>query len=902
MQPLEAPDPPGPPQSRRVAPSGDPVLAARFTVPGAPKILVRRPELLNRLTAGVRAPLSLVNGPAGAGKTTLVAGWIHDGLAPHPTVWLTVEPGDAPGTFWAYLLEAFHHHGEPLAAGVGRPTRAEGIDSSLLVRLAHELAERPDPVVLVLDQFDLADDPEITDGLHFVLRHAAQGLRLVLTSRTDPLFPLHRYRAAGDITEIRNADLKLGPAEAAVLLREHGLDLSDAGIRLLADRTDGWAAGLRLCAVAMQRSADPEAFVRDFAAHRSTIADYLLTEALETQPPPVQDLLLRASISDHVHPALADTLTGRDDGAWTLARLARANAFLEPIDESGWYRLHPLFAEVLRAHLRHRCPGLEPELRARAARWLAGTGRLTEAVTQAATSGDWHFAADRLIDDLAIGRLFTGLDTVRLRRALAPVPPDLTGAAPALVDAACRLTDQDLAGCAAALRRADEHLAVGRATDQRPTDAAGPAARLTRAFLGVLAGRLTGDLAATRRSATDTERLFGEVPAPLIAKHPEIRAMVLAALGAAELDAGNLDRARSGLAAAIAASGHPGTEHPRCDALASLALVDLWQGRLRSAEEHALASLALAEQSALPARHRSGLDHLVLADVAVEHDDLAGARAHLELADVNGEVRAEPLTVVEAAVIGARLATAAGDWEGALATIHALPPIAGRRHLPPWTTDRLAIAESHAHLAHGDAGAALAVLDATASDRPERTVARARALLAAGQPDRVTELLDGLPADGRVPAPSRTQACLLLAQAATAKGSTEEARALLRTALLLARPDELRRAFVECGSWVHRLLRQDPQLARAHDWLPSQVRGSGHVQGAPGRTPVVEPLSEREITVLRQAARMLSTEEIATELYVSANTVKTHLRNIYRKLCVTRRSEAVHRAQDLGML
>ncbi|MFJ1565876.1 LuxR C-terminal-related transcriptional regulator [Streptomyces erythrochromogenes] len=885
-------------------PQCDPMLTARFTAPAVPKTLVHRPELLRRLTAGVQGPLTLINGPAGSGKTVLTAHWAAaGGRAPRPPLWLTVEPDDAPGVFWAYVLEALHRGGVELPAVVGRPTRAEGVTQSFLVRLAAGLAESASarPVVLVLDQFDTAQPPAMTEGLDFVLRHAGGGLRIVLTSRTDSLLPLHRYRAAGEIAEIRHADLRFTHADAEALLAEHRLDISQAGIRLLVQRTEGWAAGVRLCALAMQRSPDPEAFVRQFAADRTTIADYLLTEVLDVQPPATQDLLLRVSVTDRVHPDLADALTGRDDAARTLAGLARDNAFLEQVDASAWYRLHPLFAEVLRAHLRQRHPGLEQQLHGRAARWLAGTGRLNEAVVQAAAAGDWPFAAGRLVDDLAIGRLFTGLEAEQLNRAFALLPADAPGAAPALVGAAARLVVRDLPGHEEAVRRADAHLGPG----------SGAAARLSRAFLGVLAGRATGDPAATERAAADAERLLGELPAPLVAAHPELRALLLAALGAVRLGAGRLDGAQSALTAAVAACAEPatepgaepgtepGTQYPLCDALGSLALTELLRGRLRQAAEHARASLVVAEQSALPPERRSGTGHLVLAGVAVEQDDLPAARSHLDLATAAAGPRPETAAAVQAAVIGARIAVAEGDGQTALAVLARLRPGGtAPTEGPPsaWAADALAVAESAAYLARGDAEAALRVLDAAPSGRPEHTLARARALLAAGRSEPAARELAGLPADDGLAAPVRVGACLLGAEIAAAEGRTGEARRKLAEAVDLARPGELRRPFAESGPWVRRNLREAPRPAPRHN------RTADGPTGPDGPPPVVEALSARETEVLRQAARMLSTEEIAAELYVSANTVKTHLKSIYRKLCVTRRSDAVHRAQDLGLL
>ncbi|MFE9462960.1 LuxR C-terminal-related transcriptional regulator [Streptomyces virginiae] len=894
------------------------MLTARFTAPAVPKTLVHRPELLRRLTAGVQGPLTLINGPAGSGKTVLTAHWAAaGGRAPRAPLWLTVEPDDAPGVFWAYVLEALHRGGVELPAAVGRPTRAEGVTQSFLVRLAAGLAESAQqPVVLVLDQFDTAQPPAMTEGLDFVLRHAAGGLRIVLTSRTDSLLPLHRYRAAGEIAEIRHADLRFTHADAEALLGEHRLDISQAGIRLLMRRTEGWAAGVRLCALAMQRSPDPEAFVRQFAADRTTIADYLLKEVLDAQPPDTQDLLLRVSVTDRVHPDLADVLTGRDDAARTLAGLARDNAFLEQVDASAWYRLHPLFAEVLRAHLRQRHPGLEQQLHGRAARWLAGTGRLTEAVVQGAAAGDWPFAAGQLVDDLAIGRLFTGLEAEQLNRAFAALPAEAPGAAPALVGAAARLVVQDIPGYEDAARRADSRLSPG----------SGAAARLSRAFLGVLAGRTSGDLAATERAAADAERMLGELPPLRVAAHPELRALLLAALGAVRLGAGRFDAAESALAAAVEACGGPGTEpgtapatapgtapgtdprtdadadpgtdpgtqYPLCDALGSLALAELMRGRLRRAAEHARACLVVAEQAALPPERRSGAGHLVLAGVAVEHDDLPAARSHLELATAIAAAgpRPDAVAAVLTAVIGARIAVYEGDGEAALAVLARLRPAAAAvpAYARPWAVDELAVAESAARLARGDAAAALRVLDAAPSRRPEHALARARALLAAGRTGPAARELAGLPADEGLAAPARLAACLLGAQLAEAEGDTEEARRRRAEAVDLARPEGLRLPFAGGGS---RVRRTPPEAPR-----PAPGRG----RPADGPPPVVESLSVREAEVLRQAARMLSTEEIAAELYVSANTVKTHLKSIYRKLGVARRSDAVHRAQDLGLL
>lgn len=853
-----------------------------------------RRALVDRVTEGVQGPLTFISGPAGAGKTVLTAHWISQHREPCTVAWLRVEPDDSPGTFWAHVLEALHRRGvlPPDHTPDHTPDRTDAPPSpsarSQLGRLAEMLAQAPDPVVLVLDQFDALDSPDVARDLAFLIRHADPGLRLVLTSRSEPLLPLHRYRAAGEITEIRNADLRFTRQDTEALLRAHRLQLAAEDVRTLADRTQGWAAGLRLCAAAMQRCPDPRAFIREFAADRTTLADYLLTEVLDGYPPATQNLLLRVSVTRQIHPDLADALTEDQDGQWTLAALARDNAFVEAVDSTAWYRMHPLFAEVLRARLRHLHPALEPQLRRRAARWLADHGQPVEAVAQAAAAADWPFAARYLVDTLTLTRLLAGPDTERLAQLLSAMPENLDGTEPALVNATLRLAADDPDGCVSSLRLAE------RTGPQTVT------ARLCASFLAVLTARLSGSYAAVQQAAADTQRLLREMPQPLNQEHPEITATVLTTLGSAALDDGRLDTATATLTRAVDACGQPGTEPPHHDALEALALVDLLQGRLSQAQAHAHACLDIAEGD-VEAPRTTALGRLVLAGAAAEHDELADARAQLDLAmDATGP-GPEAVAEIEAAVIGSRLATAAGQWDRARAALDQAGASLPSRGAPLWAMDELAIATSAVHLALRQSDAALAVLDSTDCDRPQHTVARARALLAAGNDDSAMRALDDLPSQP-IAATSRVLACLLRVQAAVKAGDLQRAHKLLVQALALARPEKLRRLFIESGPGVQQLLRQDLHLARTHCWLPPQLLGRPRGT-APAQLPaVVEALTDRERDVLRQAARMLSTEEIAVELYVSANTVKTHLKSAFRKLGVTRRSEAVHLAQTLDLL
>nr|WP_167459338.1 MULTISPECIES: LuxR C-terminal-related transcriptional regulator [Streptomyces] len=874
-----------------VDPLGDPYLRTRFAPPAKPATFLRRERLVRHLDQALLTPLTMVNGAAGAGKTLLVADWAA-GLE-QPVAWLTTDAADqGPGMFWAYVLQALRASGVLVPGGVGCPADARSVDRKLLARLAAELSGHDRPAIVVLDEYDRVTAPEIAEQLEFVLHHAGHGMRLVLVTRTEPLLPLHRYRAAGDMTEIRGAELAFTPEEAAALLERHGLCLPVRAARALVDRTQGWAAGLRLCALAAQESPDPETYLKEFEAGRSTVADYLLAEVLKRQTVETQDLLLRASVLERFCPDLANALTERTDAEALLAELHRENAFVEDLGHA-WYRLHPLFREILRAHLRVRSPGLEPELHRRAAQWLRRSGSLPETLAHGAAAGDWDFTAGALVDDLAIGQLFTGLRSDDLAELFSRMGPEATSPASDLVRAARDLFRCDLDGGLAHLHRAERRLST-----DLPDLAA---AQLSCALLEALAARLAGSPVRAEEAAAAAEELRREIPAHLLDKHPELTALLLTHLGSTRLWAGRFEEARAALSTVIGSSRGGATALPREEALGHLALIDYLNGWLARAERKALAALTETERFSLPQPSGSGIERLVLAAVAVDRNELGQAKALLDEAAASRPALRDPVPEACRSIATARLLLARGDVQAARA---AAGPAVSADVPSPWADAHAALVACAAHLGDGRPDMAAKVLRQMPDDPPACAVEVARAQLAAGDRVAAIDRIDSLRTDGRTGPAVAVRAALVRAQAADGAGDFATARRLVAHALLEARRERLRRPFLEAGPWIRPLLGTAPLQGLTEGWLTPGPPRHGEPPGPEARPSslVVEELSGRERDVLQRLAQMMSTEEIAADLFVSANTVKTHLKSVYRKLAVNRRNDAVRRARELGLL
>ena len=389
------------------ATGGDPLLQSKFAIPEPPSFLVARPRLVERLARGVREPVTLVVGPAGAGKTQLVAAWAAGGVPGYSIGWITLEEEDKQSdSLWAYILEGLRRAGVRIAGSVEPPATSSAADRSFLVRLAAALAEHPAPVVLVLDGVSNVTGQQWATDLEFVLRHVGRMLRLVLVGRWDPPLPLHRYRLAGRLEEVRSQDLAFTAEETAELLALHRVALSREALAQLLQHTEGWAAGLRLFAMALEDAGDAESLVATITGNEATIAEYFVDEVLRIQPAHVRTFLLETSILEIFTPELAEAVTGRVDARRLLAGLCRQNAFVQPAgDGLTAYRCHRLFAELLRAQLGREAPERIPSLHRLAAAWFAAAGQINEAIGHAVAAGDAALAATILVEDHAIGRL-----------------------------------------------------------------------------------------------------------------------------------------------------------------------------------------------------------------------------------------------------------------------------------------------------------------------------------------------------------------------------------------------------------------------------------------------------------------------------------------------------------------
>ncbi|MDQ3317343.1 MAG: AAA family ATPase, partial [Actinomycetota bacterium] len=407
-----------------------PILATKLYVPPPRPKGVLRPRLIERLNEGLDRRLTLLSAPAGFGKTTLVGEWLSS--CPQPSAWLSLDEGDNdPTRFLAYLVAALQTVAADIGEGVlgalqsPQPPPTE----SILTALLNEIATAPDDFVLVLDDYHVIDAKPVDDALAFLIEHLPPRVHLVIATREDPNLPLARLRGRGQLGELRAADLRFNPSEAAEFLEGvMGLSLSAEDIAALEDRTEGWIAGLQLAALSMRGREDVAGFIRAFAGDNRYVVDYLVEEVLQRQPERVRSFLLQTSILERLSGPLCDAVTGQEGSNALLEALERGNLFVVPLDDRRhWFRYHHLFADVLRARLMEEQPDRLTTLHRRASEWYERNGSPTDAIRHALAAEDFERAAG-LVELAALEMLGSSQET--LYRWLMALPDEVVRARP----------------------------------------------------------------------------------------------------------------------------------------------------------------------------------------------------------------------------------------------------------------------------------------------------------------------------------------------------------------------------------------------------------------------------------------------------------------------------------------
>jgi LuxR family transcriptional regulator, maltose regulon positive regulatory protein len=854
---------------------------------------VRRERLFDQLDRGVERPLTLLAAPPGAGKTVLLGSWIAARRPAAPVAWLSLDPSDGEHRrFWRAVLEALHR-----ASGrqVGRVRAPSGDRASVLVgALTAALPTDGSPVVLVLDDFH-----EVADTIHadleLLLRHPLPSLRLVVASRADPPLHLGRLRLQDQLAEIRSPQLAFTLDETSEMLGALGIEIQDDDVRRLWMHTEGWVGAIRLAAISLRDHPDPARFVADFAGDDRAISDYLLSEVMTTVSPEDRDFLLRTAVAGVLNGELADVLTGGDDGHRRLADLASAGALLAPLDRRGvWYRYHALFAELLRAELRSEAPHELPDLHRRAATWLADHGDDQRGLLHAVAAGAWDLAA-RLAGERWIDLLLQG-EIAALRPLVDHMPPERLEADPELA----------LAVASAMLERGDERaaearlLAAERARDRVPEE------RRSRFDVSLAAvrlylARIRGDLDAALEAGRELARRGRLEPGVV---ETDLRALALTNLGIAELWSGDLADAERQLQRGRGAAAEAGREWLVFIALAHLAMVAGAQDDFARAARQAREAIALAEEHGWERTWPAGGAYLAMATAAFLSDRLEEAETLLARAqDALAETRERPMRAVFA-LLRSGILTVRGDHEAALAVVLAGSEALGDWPVRPTIREQFGAHEALLRAELGERAQAVSLL--TETESLPAAVIMAQLQLGEGEytAARAT-VAQWMPALEHERSPAAVQGWLVDALALDAMADHDGAAASLERALDRAEPSGLRWALLGFGRSLQPLLRRQLRNGTAHGALVREIadaleRQDGHA--SPHGELLIEPLSPRERAVLRYLPTMMSNQEIAAELFVSVNTVKTHLKAIYRKLDVQDRREAVRRARAMKLL
>jgi len=879
-----------------------PILATKLYIPPLRPNVVLRPRLIERLNEGLQRKLILISAPAGFGKTTLVSEWVLGGN--RPTAWLSLDEGENdPARFLTYLVAALQTIAANIGEGVSgvlqspQPPPTEAILTALL----NDIASIKDHFVLVLDDYHVLDAKAVDHAFTYLVEHLPPHMHLVIATREDPPLPLARLRVGGHLTELRVADLRFTHAEAAGFLNEAmGLNLETPDITALETRTEGWIAGLQLAAISLQGQHDATNFITSFTGSHHFVMDYLVEEVLQQQPESMQHFLLCTSILDRLCGPLCDAvlLAPTAIGQATLESIEQANLFIIPLDnERRWYRYHHLFADLLRQRL-HQSIALSPgeaenqvnELHVRASIWYEEHGLEIEAFQHAAAAKDIE-RAERLIEGKGMPLHFPGAVTTILDW-LGSLPRTVLDARPSLWVryGSMLLVNGQTTGVEEKLQAGEAALQGSEADDK------------TRNLIGqIAAARAT--LALTRYQV---EGMLTQSRRALEYLHPDklfLRATAYWTQGFAYLLLGDRAAARGALTSAIALSKASGDIFTAILATIGLGMVQEADNQLALAAETYRYVLQLAGNQPQQVIYEA---HLGLARILYEWNNLDEAEQHgrqsLQLARQYERV-IDRYVLCE--VFLARLKLARGDVAGAAALlaqasqsahqqnfVYRIPEVAAAQvltllrqgHLAAAAhlaqTNKLPLSQARVHLVQGDTAAALAVLG------PWREQVEAK-----GWEDE------------------RLKVMVLQAIALQGHGEQDKAVQLLFDALAIGESAGFVRLFVDEGAPMAYLLSKVAACGMMPDYIgrllavyEAEVQQSEDTSSQPPAQPLLEPLSQRELEVLHLIAQGLSNQEVSERLFLALDTVKGHNRKIFSKLQVQRRTEAVARARELGLL
>ena len=884
----------------RVPCAGDRVSAGPATASG--RGLVSRRRLFEALDRAVTGRVTVVSAPPGGGKTMLLCSWLDQADLAGRTAWVSVERGEHDAQrFWVSVARQLRAAtgSEALARMPAPSPQSDG--SAVIEGLLSALSSLDEPVMLVIDDLHELRSAGALAQLGVLLTRVPPVMHVVLATRRDPQLGLGRLRLAGELTEIRAADLRFTLAEARELLAAAGIVLAETDLAVLHDKTEGWVAGLRLAAMALAGHPEPERFVAEFSGSERTVADYLLTEALDRQPEDIRALLLRTSVLDRVSGPLADFMTGGSGSEWMLQTLEEENAFVASLDAGrSWFRYHHLFADLLRLELRRTDPDRVAGLHRAAAEWHEGHGHVLDAVRHWQAAGEWR-QASRLLAGQVLSLVLNGQgDSVHALAGAFPAGAVAGDPELALVIAADELTRGSL-DAAGAYAAAAERSA-----------AAVPEARRARFEITLANGwislaRRRGDFAGVLERVAAVRKPEVQAPGDVTAWN-DTQAMTLMNLGIAELWSERLDDAEAHLEQGVEFAARIGRPYVEMGCLAHLGPVAQLRS-FASARQRCEQAIALAEAHGWQCEPFVAVALVTLGAIEAWAGRFDEAQNWLDRAPHAMRPEAEPATMLLFHWASGLLHAGQGRHEQALREFQA----AGQRRalfVPPQMLTiqmRGLLLQTQARL-----GAAAAVRAGLAQlgeeDRRwgESLAALAAAELADGRPQAATAALAPV-LDGSAPVvqvSSAVQAVLLDAVAHDRLGDAASAAAGIERALGLAEPDGLVLPFVLAGAGE--LLERHPRQRTGHAALLADiltVLAGSSPPPRPGEPAVAaEALSGAELRVLRYLPSNLSRPEISAELFVSPNTVETHMRHIYAKLGVHRRSEAVQRARQLGLL